>query len=86
MSYVRLKSRSVGIHSKYNKDNKRILFTYYFNFKVVINKIINDDCTEIPDHYSEAMHQLIYLLLIKDPEKRPSISKIIQTPEIIENV
>ena len=51
-----------------------------------MNKIINDDCTEIPDHYSESMHQLIYMLLSKDPEKRPTISKIIQAPEIMEEV
>ena len=51
-----------------------------------MNKIINDEYSKVPDHYSRSMHQLINALLNKDPYSRPSISNIIQLPEIVGEV
>ena len=45
---------------------------------VLFNAIINDPPTQMEQNYSQELKDLISSMLIKDPEKRPSIQQLIQ--------
>ena len=52
----------------------------------MINKIVHDEYSKIPEHYSKTIHQIVASLLEKDPEKRPNIIYLLQVPEVIAEV
>ncbi|XP_067949655.1 uncharacterized protein [Watersipora subatra] len=55
-------------------DAKNLLSLFY--------KITQADYSPIPSHYSPPLSELIAAILIKDPEKRPSASAILNMPAV----
>ena len=53
---------------------------------MLVNKITKEKFTEIPEHYSPFIINLIGKLLEKNPNERPSINQILDLPEIAEVV
>nr|XP_039259742.1 serine/threonine-protein kinase Nek2-like isoform X2 [Styela clava] len=48
------------------------------NLVSLFYKIVKGDFTSLPKHSSQDMHELIALILQKDPENRPTASKLLQ--------
>ena len=57
-----------------------------FNTQEVINKILHEEQKPIPKIYSQFIQDLVQKLLQKDQYKRPSIDKILNSPEILKYV
>jgi len=53
------------------------------NIHAIITKIMHENYTAVPDHYSPFLMELISKLLDKNPEKRPSIQEVLELPEIL---
>lgn len=56
------------------------------NIHLIITKIMHEDYTAVPDHYSPFLRDLISKLLDKNPEKRLSIQEILELPEILDEI
>lgn len=52
------------------------------NMKSLIQKILKGTYPPLPDVYSSDLKNLLSQMLIKDPNKRPSIRKILEIPII----
>lgn len=50
------------------------------NMKSLIQKILKGTYPPLPDIYSNDLKNLLSQMLIKDPNKRPSIKKILEMP------
>ena len=46
------------------------------------NLVINEKYKDIPDCYSDSMKKLVKALLMKNPDERPNINKIMGHPSI----
>lgn len=54
--------------------------------KAIVHKIMNEQPTRIPAHYSEFIADMIDWMLSKNPENRPEISTIMQMPQMQKEV
>lgn len=50
------------------------------NLMVIVMKICNCDFPDIPNGYSQELHDLVHLLMNKDPLQRPNCQEILNLP------